>query len=111
MKSLQIAGRAIAVLTGIALLITSGYLLIKGKPEQVILPALLSGVLGYMIIRPGKRSAKITAGGVVMEVTSDDTGAFRTYNSAVAQIAVDRITHEISEKTLLDIRNESTTNK
>lgn len=98
----RLASRIIGAMSALALIATCILLLIKGKSDVASYPAIGAGIIGYLILRPGKRSVRINMGGVVVDVMSDDTGAFQTGVDAV----VTQITHEISGRTL-DLAREA----
>lgn len=102
-KAARIAGRAIASLAALALIATCVILLFQRKADVAAYPAMCAAVIGYLILRPGKRSIRLSGGGVVVDVVSDDTGVIRTGVNAV----MERITQEISEKTISQVRQSA----
>lgn len=100
-------GKCIVGLSAITLLAVCAYLVATGRATAAPFPALGSGFLGWLILRPGKRSVKVELpGGTVFQIISDDTGVIRTgitavsssiSNQTISQDDVDRAI-EASEK-------------
>lgn len=99
-KAARIAGRVVGCLAAASLIATCIYLLIQRKPDVATYPGMCAAIIGYLIMRPGKRSIRISGGGVVVDVMADDTGVIKTGVDAV----VGHITTEISGSTLQSIR-------
>ena len=92
MRFIRFIGRGLATIAGLGLLSACLYLLLRGQPATSAWPAIAAGILGYFLFKPGKRSARVEVGGVVVSVVSDDTGLIRTgINAAVSSISHQQI--------------------
>ena len=100
----RLSGKILVGIASLSLLATCVYLLISNQPGRAPWPAIAAGILGYILLKPGKRSVQISMGGVVVDIISDDTGVLRkTTDSAVSNIS-----QEISERTRFEAIGKST---